>query len=286
MSRWVASCVIAAGCGFDPSGNGSQDTGGIASTTAGEGDASTSSSDPSTTTSASSTSTTSSSDDESSTGPGATTSVASSSDDDASSTGDHGGPGCGGIYWSAALDVDPTTLDDNTDGIADWSFGQRGFPVESLVAGAWQAEPEQWLRTAPDDDFATRVLATMRMRTIEIGTRGATFFVNMGQDDESLTRLWVNIALEDDGTQSLAVGGFVDEMDAMPLLVVPGLGADFIEVALDADVATGTVAINIDGNDYAPIVLPSYEGSSPRVAGIGARAVVGEIDAVSVERCP
>jgi len=204
--------------------------------------------------------------------------------DEGTTTGTSGGPICGGLVWDAQMDVDPTTLENNGDGVPDWAF-DGPFPVETLVGGVWQAAPMSWLRTSPDDPFAGRVIVDVRLRSVAIGTRGATFAVNTGQDDDTVSFMFVNVRLFEGGTQTVTVGGRTDPMTAMQLVQAPALPADFVDVHLDADVVAGQVAVIIAGVDYGTHAMPSYVGTADPYAVVGASMFAAEIDAVTIERC-
>lgn len=208
--------------------------------------------------------------------------------DDDSSAGDSGpvGPTCGGFVWRAEMDVDPTTLDDNGDSTSDWEFNGGAFPADGIVDGVWQAGPDSYIRTLPDDPLANRVIVTLSMRTVMATDRGALFWANLGQDDETVTRLWLDVALDETGNQIAVVGGYSDAMTPEMLLNVPDLGTDFIDVVFDADPVAGEVAVTIAGVDHGTLSLPSYAGSNPQAAAVGALEANAEIDSVSIERCP
>jgi hypothetical protein len=205
--------------------------------------------------------------------------------DDASTTGTGGGPACGGLVWTAAMDADPTALDGNADAIPDWSF-EGTFPTEALVGGVWQAAAGTSLATSPDDTFAGRTVIDVRLRTVEVGVRGAAFLVYLGQDDETVSPLWVNIRLEPDTTQSATVGGRTAPTTNQQLASLDGMSSDFVEVHLDADVVAGQVAITVAGQDLGTHALPSFTGTEPHHAEVGAQLFAAEIDFVTVERCP
>ena len=113
----------------------------------------------------------------------------------------------------------------------------------------------------------------------------ATFAVNTGQDDETVSFLFVNVRLFEGGTQTVTVGGRIDPTTPMQLVQVPALPADFVDVHLDADVVAGEVEVVIAGVAYGTHAMPSYVGTAEPYAVVGANMFAAEIDAVTIERC-
>jgi hypothetical protein len=219
----------------------------------------------------------------------ATESATETADDSDSSDDDDSGPVgpmCDGKLWRATMDVDPTTLDDNGDSIQDWEFNAGAFPADQLMDGVWHAAPGAYVRTLPDDPLATRVIVQMRMRSTTASNRGALFWANLGQEDDSVTRLWLDLAMNAEGSQVALVGGYsAGDMPEL-LLEVPDLGAGFVDVVLDADPVTSTAIVTINGVDHGMLELPSYDGSNPQAAAVGALEASAEIDDVQFELCP
>jgi hypothetical protein len=218
-------------------------------------------------------------------------------DDSTSSPGDEGtsavdddegggGPTCGGIVWRAEMDVDPTTLEENGDGLPDFEFNGGAFPQDGLADGIWAAAPDTYIRTVPDDPLANRVIVALSMRTTAVGERGALFWANLGQEDDSVTRLWMDVAKTAEGGQVALIGGYSAQDVPEVLLMVEDLGEGFIDVMFDADPDSGEVAVLVAGEDHGTLQLPSYNGSNPQAAAIGALEAAAEIDYVEVESCP
>jgi hypothetical protein len=204
---------------------------------------------------------------------------------DDTSAGTSGGPVCGGLVWAAQMDVDPTTLDDNGDGGPDWSFDGGAFPMGALVGGVWQAGPSTRLVTEPEDTFAGRVIIDLTMRTVETGLRGATFGINTGLDDASVAGVLVNVGLDANGLQTVTIGGRVSAEMATPLVTVPDLDAELVDIHLDVDVDASQVAVVVEAVDYGAFALPTYDGVEPPHAQVGAGNLAAEIDSITIERC-
>jgi hypothetical protein len=220
------------------------------------------------------------------TAEGPITTDASSEDEGSSDDGGPSGPTCGGVFWRAEMDVDPTTLDDNGDDLQDWEYNAGAFPADTIVDGVWQAAPGAYVRTLPDNPLATRVIINLRLRATSENPRGALFWANLGQEDDSVTRLWLEISLGAGGKQRALVGGYSTSDTPEVLLDVPDLGTDFINVVFDADPDTGEVDVLLGGVDRGTLQLPSYAGSNPQAAAIGTLDASAEIDTAIVEVCP
>lgn len=291
--RWIGPGLLAwaAACAFDSSGTGG-DAGSAAA-----GDASTAG--PGSDTGPGMTSTTGGSSggttlDTTATGPDTSGTAATAPESSTTeppgtsegTTGILGGPNCGGKWWDAQMDADPTAQDLDGDGVNDWDLQGGDFPAGALMDGVWHVASNSTLRTQPDDAFAQRVVVALRMRNAQMGTRGATFGVNLGQDDDTVTPLWVSMRREADDTQVVTIGGRSDPDTNVPLLSVPGLPSEMIDVNLDVDVVAGEVAVVVDGVDQGVVMPPSFVDAPPARAIVGANSTPAEIDFVNVESCP
>jgi hypothetical protein len=198
---------------------------------------------------------------------------------------------CNGKLWLADFSTDPTALDVNGDGVADWALRDgSSFPTAQLVGGVWSTPSASVaLDTQPKQDFTTRVLIHVRMRNTTVGgARGAVFWINVGYDaGNSFAPLYVDAKLQGAGTQTLsfwtknAVGveQLLDQATSLP--------PDFLDVDLDVDPTTLRVKYAGGGITGTSMLVRQPQGSATdKWATVVAYSGASEFDMVRVEVCP
>jgi hypothetical protein len=224
-------------------------------------------------------------------GPGVEpdSSSGAAADSSSSSSSSGGEPGCGGLWWEADFDTDPTTLDVNEDGTEDWVVRPGGqFPVAELAGGVWSvSESHVPLDTRPRDDFVTRTLVSVQMRTTEPGgDRGATFWINVDYTAGSFAAIFVNLPLND-GAQRLRLMTRSDPSQEVLLTEVEDLSTEFVRVDLEIDPVADEVTLWIDRDLQGTFdfpVIPST-GNNDRFATLLAWGTDAEFRHVRVQRC-
>jgi hypothetical protein len=156
------------------------------------------------------------------------------------------GPSCPTQFvWETDFSVDPTTLNDNGDGVKDWNIrGGGAFPVTQLMGGVW-TNAGGVLDTNPTNLFASRTLLHVRVQQTAIAGNGAYVWINI--DNVSIGRfaaIYVTVTKQ-------AVGQKV-ELWHKPTNLPVSLGAwtglpdKLLDIKLDVDPATKQVSIWIE----------------------------------------
>ncbi|OHB66543.1 MAG: hypothetical protein A2V70_05320 [Planctomycetes bacterium RBG_13_63_9] len=149
-------------------------------------------------------------------------------------------------FWKLDFDEDPTAVDVNYDGLGDWvRRDAQSFDTATLVDGVWQADST--LDTSPACDFAGLTTIEVRFRNTSIGGKGAVFWVNADWADAAgAVPIYASLMLQLDGTQRLVVHKKINDSTSVPLVTVPGLDGDFVDLRLVIDPAANLVAVWID----------------------------------------
>ena len=206
------------------------------------------------------------------------------------------GPSCGGKLWSTDFSVDPTTIDNNCDGIADFHMRQNQALPGTLSGGVWAepgsfAAPAQQLDTYPVDPFLTRTIVHARMRSVEVGMgarHGALLWIDVGFDGTHFGSVFVEMRLTGGAsTQNISLLSKMDQGVEVFLDPIPGFDPGFHDVDLDIDPPSRKITFAVDGvnrGDY--YFLSSPVGTISESATLTADGSSAEFDAFSVERCP
>jgi hypothetical protein len=203
---------------------------------------------------------------------------------------DAGGPPSCAVRkrWAFGFDSDPTAYDGDPDGVYDWVARNAVFPTAELDAGVWRSASPIALDTRPLDDFDGRVLVDVRMasRTVPASNYGAVFWINLNENGPAFSALFVSLALQSEGSQTLTVLGKSSASIETELGVFAGLPPGFIDLYLDIDPATRTVGVWIAGNAEGKLTfpvtdVPNGDGFATLISWDG----VSEFDSVDIRRC-
>ena len=204
------------------------------------------------------------------------------------------GPTCGGKLWATDFSLDPTTIDQNCDGVADFHMRQNQALPGTLSAGVWAEPglfPDQQLDTLPVDPFLTRTIVHARMRNVQVETgslHGALLWIDVGIDGSQFGSVFVEMRLTGGAsTQNITLFSKAEQGVEIVLDPVPGFDPGFHDIDLDIDPPSRKITFAIDGvnrGDY--YFLPNPVGSSNETASLTADGTSAEFDAFSVERCP
>lgn len=229
--------------------------------------------------------------------PGVLAEVTSDADDDAATTrldGDLDGPAaaCASpTVWLAAFDVDPTTIDYNSDATNDWAMRDLGTIPGTITAGTWTepGSPIRPLDSQPKQDFATRTIVDVRMRNIvHASTYGAVMWINVDYTASTFAPLYVVVQLQTSGTaQDVTVFGKTNPSTSVPLYQTSIPGTDFIDIRLDVEPAADQVTVTVAGSTtphtYSTI---NRNGNDDRWATVLAWNGDSEFDTLRVVVCP
>jgi hypothetical protein len=205
------------------------------------------------------------------------------------------GPTCGGKLWSTDFSVDPRTIDNNCDGVADFHMHDGQQMPGTLSNGVWAEPgamfaPAHLLETDPPDSFLTRTIVHARMRNvtaIEAGTRhGAFLAIDVGYNGTQFGTVFVEMRLTGDASsQNITL---FEELQGNEILLVPGQGFDtgFHDVDLDIDPPSRKITFTVDGVDRGDRYFDLTTGTVDEAAALAADGANAEFDEFSVESCP
>lgn len=155
--------------------------------------------------------------------------------------------------WEAEFGVDPTTLDINTDGVADWARPDAGgFTMADLTSGVWAARHA--LKTQPAKDLSGVVIGEIRWRATDSGQPGATWTLTFDQSGGVQGRVIIQIAKVSSSEQAVAMITTDGAGTTNTLGAVSGLPLDMVEVRVVIDPDEDHVSLRVNGEDVG-----SYE---------------------------
>jgi hypothetical protein len=172
--------------------------------------------------------------------------------------------------WELKFDQDPTTVDVNGDGAADWSVnGGSAFNLTTLSNGVWRTTTTQ-LNTAPNCDFNKATVVDLKFQNVSVGGNGATFAINALRSGSTCAPIGALLTLESDGTQTLQVYGKMNDSTRKALILIGGLPAQPVLLHLVIDPATTSVSITVNNVQQGTYAVTRYSSSdSNRYASIG-----------------
>jgi hypothetical protein len=196
----------------------------------------------------------------------------------------------GAKVWDLDFDSDPTLTDVNGDGVLDWVLRDAStFPIAELNGGVWRSETRVALDSRPLDDFDGRTVVDVRMRSVTLpgSPLGSVFWVNINENGPTFSALFVALALQTDGTQTLTLYGKTTPGVETPLATIPALPAALVDVHLDIDAPTLTVTLTVNGVDHGSHAIPPTGApNDDHFATLLAWEGIAEFDALRIQRCP
>jgi prepilin-type N-terminal cleavage/methylation domain-containing protein len=167
-----------------------------------------------------------------------------------------------GAYWELKFDRDPTALDVNGDGVADWSVhGGGSFSAGGLLNLTWQANGSG-LDSQPGDNFARLTAIDVRFRASGSSGSWAQLALNAARSGSTCAPILARVTLQNDGTQTVNTWRKLDDLTSDPLATVTGLaGARPIDVHLVIDPAYGSVAVSVNGVQYGTFPYNAFASS-------------------------
>ena len=206
---------------------------------------------------------------------------------DSSTGSETGDADCELLWWSADFSVDPTTLDVNGDGIADWAMRDGGaFATGQLGGGTWTATDSRPFDSRPLDDFTVRTVVDVRMRALAEGGNGAVVWINVDYG-ATFAPLWTSVARDGQGGQTLVLYGKTDDATSVALHTVTGLGPALVDVTLDIDPNADEVQLWVAGNFEGTFAYPSFavNGNDDRFVTLLDWGADAEFDQIDVSQC-
>jgi hypothetical protein len=191
--------------------------------------------------------------------------------------------------WALGFDSDPTQIDRDGDGVLDWVVrGGGAFPSAELRGGVWSSPSQTVLDSRPMDDFASRTVVDVRMRSVGVPTSayGAVFWINLNEGGSAFSALFVNVSLQAGGGQTLSLYGKKGNTEAS-LASFPDLPETMMDIHLDIDPGALTVALSANGAPLGRYAIPvTGAPNADHFATLLAWSGSAEFDSVRMERCP
>ncbi len=181
--------------------------------------------------------------------------------------------------WAADFTADPTLLDINADGVADWIAAGAGFVEGQLTTGRWQID--RALDSNPENDFDTLTVIEAQVRDTVSSDDGAGIAVNFDRNGTTCAPLSVIIRLESDNTQTLRLRNDIDGGETVTLAQVGQLSSAFHAVRLILDDRSDTVNLTVDGEDRGTFNYTRFSTidsrRTVRVYDAGSGGEIGEV---------
>lgn len=204
------------------------------------------------------------------------------------------GPTCGGKLWSSDFSIDPTTIDNNCDGVPDFHMRQGQQLPGTLSNGVWaepssMQAPAQQLDTQPADPFLTRTIVHARMRNVAVenGPRhGALLWIDVGDNGTQYGSVFVEMRLT--GTMDSQNITLFSRLNGNDIIQnpIPGFDTGFHDVDLDIDPPTKKITFTVDGVNRGDRYYDVGLGSGNKAVTLTADGASSEFDSFSVESCP
>lgn len=172
--------------------------------------------------------------------------------------------------WELDFTSDPTAVDDDADGQADWKTTDGStFDTSTLDAGVWQAGSSAALQTQPADNFTKPTTIEARMEDTTVGGWGAMISCVVDVNGGQAGMLTCYLSKKSDGDQELSLYARDSSNDSQLLLDRIDLPAGMIDVRLLVNPADQTVAVRASGKDIGTVVYPLTSTSSGGYVAIG-----------------
>ncbi len=183
--------------------------------------------------------------------------------------------------WEYEGDTDPTTLNMNADGVADWHMRSGGsFDPGAIAAGVLEipGSANFDLDTVPDNPFTEPTTIEFRYRCTEVANSGVYFWINSDYTGGNFMPVVATLDLRIDMTQDLTISVGGNNVVAMT-----DLSTDFVTVRILIDPDLDTVNIKVDGADQGSYAYTPYPPTSdPQRATLNHWNSDGEWDYVRI----
>jgi hypothetical protein len=176
-------------------------------------------------------------------------------------------------YWRTDLDSDPTTLDVNGDGVADWQAATvyawdvadpQPYHPNTVTDGIWQVSGK--LITQPINDFAGTTIIDVRFRNTPDAVpdgSSAVVWINADWTAGMHSPLAVRLKKESDSSQSLTLIGKPSDSSEVVLFGRQNLSAsDFVRCRLTILPEENLVNVQLNNVDQGTFTYFAYSSSS------------------------
>ena len=180
--------------------------------------------------------------------------------------------------WRTGFNADPTTLDANGDGEADWSLST---PWPSTGGGLWSpGSGTLSMQPVPMLYYPTRLDA--RFRDTGAGGDAATIDASLRlYPGNPQARLQLTLQLETDGTQTLTLLDHTAATTPRQLARRTGLSDGFHHVQALILPQLGSVRLTLDGEPVGAFAYANFPASSP--PGVVLHGDAAEFDHIAIE---
>lgn len=165
-------------------------------------------------------------------------------------------------YWETNFSSNPTTLDANSDGLADWvTPSSSTFNAASISSGTWQANGAT-LYSNPGNTFSQLTLVDVRFAATSAGS-WAGFSMNAARSGNVCAPILARITQQSDGSQMIQIWRKLNDSTTDSLLLIPNLPSGPTDLHLIVDPSYGSVGIRVNGTEYGSFAYNAYASSDP-----------------------
>jgi hypothetical protein len=180
--------------------------------------------------------------------------------------------------WELDFTKYPTTVDINGDAAMDFVVhGGGAFDPTKMGTNLWRTSGVQQLDTNPGNDFAKTTIIDLKMQNTTAGGTGAQFALNALRSGSTCAPVFVNLALQADGTQTLTLNKKTNDSTTVPIISITGLPAQPVLLHLIIDPSISAVSIAVNDVQRGTFPLTPYPSSDAgRYASMSASGSTGE----------
>lgn len=149
--------------------------------------------------------------------------------------------------WEADFSGDPTQIDLNGDGVADWLAGGGSFDVGQLSGGTYWADGT--LNTNPAFDFQELTTVYVRLRNTIANGEAAGVKLRIDRTGDTYGYILAEVEKMPDGTQTLIVSTYDASLEYGAVVTETGLSDGFIDLRILVDPGQNTLNVKINSQD-------------------------------------
>ena len=174
--------------------------------------------------------------------------------------------------WETDFEADPTSVDLNGDGVADWhATDASAFDAGQLNNGLWRVRGDLW--TNPGYGFND--LTTVDARLRDVNDEGAWGGIILRVDRTGNTYAFIRADIVKIGsTQTLSVWSYDSGGALVPMLIEPDLPDQFIDLRLLVDPVRDSFNVQVDGRDLGTFAYNRITVVTPHVCRLYETATI------------
>ncbi|HYX36765.1 MAG TPA: hypothetical protein VE954_26960 [Oligoflexus sp.] len=182
--------------------------------------------------------------------------------------------------WVASFDNDPSLLDRNGDGQADWLVTRGSITGESFVNGLFRTAGVVLLKSSPFVVAPRKVSLDFAMahltETTDPAAMGAEFWFNVDYGNGSFGQVFCMLKRDGLGGQTLRLYTKTADNPRVLLHQLTGLPLGMVRFALLLDTAPRSALLKVNGTEYGPFTY-----STLNIVDTGASALDGRASDVA-----